>query len=211
MTLTCIMPDNAVETSSLNSNEIQNLFENDILFSASPDATALHSTITSSAARAHQWKPLAFRLIRACAFINRRSHLTAAANFSLQMHAHGKSLADVASAIWSNGIINPAPVESSLQALISTDSKSSFMWVCSCCVYASQYALVCAFFVEHGSNAFFVDVISGSACSCFPVNRAGSLGSNIVTCVCAQEFVAATDGMSLFLYRLSIALCPWHA
>jgi hypothetical protein len=187
------------------------LFDNYILFPASPDATALHSTITSSAARAHQWKPLAFRLIRACAFINRRSHLTAAAKFALQMDTHGKNLADVASAIWTNGIINHVPVESSLQALISTAAKSSVTWVCSCCVYASQYALVCAFFAEHGSNAFFVDVISGSACSCFPVNRAGSLGPNIVACAYAQEFVAATDAMSLFLYRSSIALCLWHA
>ncbi len=154
---------------------------------------------------------MAFRLLRACAFINRRSHLTAATKFSLQMHTHGESLADVASAIWSNGIINPAPVESSMQALISTASKSSVMWMCSCCVYASQYALVCAFFVAHGSNAFFVDVISGSACSCFPVNQAGSLGPNIVACACAQEFVAATDAMAIFLYRSSIALCLWQA
>jgi hypothetical protein len=184
------------------------LFENDILFPASPDATALHATITSSAARAHQWKPLAFRLVRACAFINRRSNLFAAAKFSLQMDTHGKNLADAASAIWLNGIINPAPVESSLQALISTAAQSSVVtWVCSCCVYASQYALVCAFFAEHGSNAFFVDVISGSACSCFPVNRAGSLGPNVVACAYAQEFVAATDAMSLFLYRSIIALC----
>ncbi len=178
----------------------------DVLISASPDVIALHSTINASVARAQQWKPFAFRLVRACAIFDRRSHLAAAANVPSQMQTHALSLADVASAIWSNVIVNPAPVETSLYALISSAPKSSTTWLCSCCCYASQYALVCAFFVGHASNVFFVDVITGSACSCFPAKRAVVLGSTIVACSCANEFVAATDAMSLFLYRSNTRL-----
>ncbi len=171
------------------------------MISASPDVTALHFTINASVARAQQWKPFAFRLVRACAIIDRHSQVTAAEKFLSKMQTHALSLADVASAIWSNVIINPAPVETSLYALISSAPKSSATWVCSCCCYASQYALVCAFFVGQASNVFFVDVITGSACSCFPVKRAVVLGSTITACACANEFIAATDAMSLFLYR----------
>jgi hypothetical protein len=178
----------------------------DICHAAAPDALALHSTLFASAScAAHKWEPFAFRLIRSCVVMYSPQQVAASDKFSNRMRLHALTRADVASALWMNAIVHAAPVESTIQALVSTTSfaskENAKKWVCSCCCYADEYALICAFFLDHGSNPLFIDVVTGSASACMPLGLETSPEGSVVACACVNEFVASTDAMSLFLYR----------
>jgi hypothetical protein len=173
----------------------------DKCLAASPDVLALHSTITACISSAKNWEPFAFRLLRACAVINRPAEVAAAEKHLNQMRLYAQTRAHVATASCMNAVAHAAPVECTVQAHVSASSASSVTWVCACCCYAAQYALVCAFFLEQGPNPLFIDVITGSSCSCMPIGRLSSMGNNVIACACSHEFVVATDAASLFLYR----------
>jgi len=172
---------------------------------AAPDTLALYSSIIASCSHAPKWQPFAFRLLRASAVMNHFTQTAAAEKFSSSIHEHALSRADVACSSWANTVLHAASVESTIQglALQSTPASTTPVsrWVCSCCVFAADYAVVCAFFLDQGPNPLFIDVITGSACSCMPVGLSVSMGNNVISCTYANEFVAATDSMSLFLYR----------
>jgi hypothetical protein len=177
-----------------------------VSFSAAPDALALHSSTTACVANeTSSWQPFAFRLIRAVAFIKNQAQLVSEARFANQLQEYAASSAQAAALPWLNVIAHPAPCESVIKALATSQTaaaeRASVKLVCSCCCYAAAYAMVCAFFAGYGSNAQFIDVITGSASSCMPLTQSSLQGSNMIACSYAGEFVASTDAMNLFVYR----------
>ena len=154
--------------------------------------------------------PFAFRLIRAVAIINNRTQIASATRLSNQMTDQAAALARTACLPWLNVAAHPSLCDSVIHALASAPpadpSSVSAPLLCSCCCFASDYALVCAFFMGLGANAHFIDVISGSACSCTPQSQSSLLGNNMVFCSYAGEYVAASDAMSMFLFRFKPVL-----
>ena len=169
----------------------------------------LHSTATSCAAiRAKSWVPFAFRLVRALAVILDHTQLASDTKFANHMLEHAAEHSRTACLPWLNVIAHPAPCHSVIQAIASAAPTASggrtVKLVCSCCCYAGEYALVCAFFLEQGPNPYFIDVVTGCASACMPSSQSLLAGNNVIACAYAGEFVAATDSMSMYLYRFGV-------
>ena len=169
----------------------------------------LHSTATACAAsRAKSWAPFAFRLVRALAVILDRAQLASDTKFANYMREHAAEHSHTACLPWLNVIAHPAPCQSVIQAIESAvpaaSGGRSVKLVCSCCCYASEYALVCAFFLEQGPNPYFIDVVTGCASACMPSSQSLLAGNSVIACAYAGEFVAATDAMSMYLYRFGV-------
>ena len=182
---------------------------------AAPDALVLHSTATSCAAiRAKSWVPFAFRLVRALSVILDHTQLASDTKFANRMLEHAAEHSRTACLPWLNVTAHPAPCHSVIQAIASASPTASggrpVKLVCSCCCYASEYALVCAFFLEQGPNPYFIDVVTGCASACMPSSQSLLAGNNVIACAYAGEFVAATDSMSLFMYRFGVCFGNMH-
>jgi hypothetical protein len=130
--------------------------------------------------------------------------MNAAQEFACKMHEIARSSSSVADHMWANANLRLAPCEAAIPAIVGQHSTECFSgWSCSCCCYAADYAMVCAFFINRGPIPVFIDVVTGSSCS-GSSNATGLSEATVIACAYMQEFIVSTDSMSLYVYRWRI-------